>query len=69
MAKRKRKRGGGSKLRLMKDYRDDQYIPYIQEAETGIVQVWRDEPDLTDGDVRGALEEYLNTGLRIGGLR
>lgn len=59
MAKRKRKRGGGSKLQIQKDYRDDQYVPYIHKAETGIIEVWRAEPDLTDGEVRQALRDLI----------
>lgn len=64
MAKRKRKAGesaSGPKLKPMKDYREDQYIPYLHGAETGIVKVWRDIPDLTDGDVRQALRALIKT--------
>ena len=38
MAKRKRKPGGGSKLKPIKDYRSDEYIPYIFKAEAGILE-------------------------------
>lgn len=59
MAKRKRNRGSGSKLRPIKDYRDDEYIPYIFKTETGILQAWTIEPALTDGDVRQALRGLI----------
>ena len=59
MAKRKRNRGSGSKLRPIKDYRDDEYIPYIFKTETGILQAWTIETKLTDGDVRQALRGLI----------
>ncbi len=59
MAKRKRKPGRGSKLRPVKDYHSDKYIPYIFKAETGILQAWGIEPDIRDGDVRQALRGLI----------
>lgn len=60
MAKRKRKPGRGSKLRPIKDYRSDEYLPYIFKAETGILKAWGIEPDMTDGNVRQALRELIS---------
>jgi hypothetical protein len=60
MAKRKRgKSEGGSKLRPIKNYQDDVYLPYIYKAEKGIIYVWEEIPDLTDGDVREALRDLI----------
>lgn len=61
MAKRKRKPGerSGSKLRPIKDYRDDHFTLYIAQVETGIVEAWTIEPDLRDGDVREALRKMI----------
>jgi hypothetical protein len=58
MAKRKRKPGSrkGFTLRPIKDYRSDEYIPYVMKAEIGILQASTIDSDLTDGDVRKALE-------------
>jgi len=61
MAKRKRKPGGGSKLKPVKDYRSDKYIPYIFKVEVGILEAWKMEPDLRDGDVRQALRNFIKT--------
>jgi hypothetical protein len=59
MAKRKHRPGGGSKLRPIKNYRDDEYVPYIFRAESGILQAWAIDPDLRDGDVRQALRNII----------
>lgn len=68
MAKRKRRRGSGSKLRPIKDYRDDQYVPYIAQAETGILEAWTIDPDLRDGNVREALRALMRTMKKSGAL-
>lgn len=68
MAKRKRRPGRGSKLRPIKDYRDDQYVPYIARAETGILQAWSIDPDLRDGDVREALRHLMRPMKQSGQL-
>jgi hypothetical protein len=62
MAKRKRKpgRGKGFKLRLDKDYRSDQYIPYIMNVETGILEAATIDPGLTDGDVKQTIESLIS---------
>ena len=61
MAKRKRKPGErrGSKLRPIKDYRDDYFTLYIAQVETGILEAWTIEPDIRDGDVREALRKLI----------
>ena len=64
MAKRKRKPGGGSKLKPVKDYRSDKYTPYIFKVEIGILEAWKMEPDLRDGDVREALRNLIKTMKR-----
>lgn len=64
MAKRKRKPGGGSKLKPIKDYRSDEYIPYIFKAEVGILEAWKMVPDLRDGDVRQALRNLIKAMKR-----
>lgn len=66
MAKRKRRPNErhGSKLRLAKDYRSDEYVTYIFRAETGILEAWTMKPDLRDGDVRDALRELMRTMKR-----
>jgi len=68
MAKRKRKPGGGSKLRPIKDYRDAEYVPCIFKTETGILESWKMEPDLRDGDVRQALRNIVKTIRHTGQL-
>jgi hypothetical protein len=68
MAKRKRRPGRGSKLRPIKDYREDKYVPYIFKAETGIVQAWAIDPDLRDGDVREALRGLISPLKKSGVL-
>ncbi len=65
MAKRKRRPGHGSKLRPVKDYRDDEYVPYIFKAESGILQAWTLKPDLRDGDVRQALRGLIKKSGQI----
>ena len=62
MAKRKRKPGSGKgfKLRLDKDYRSDQYIPYIMNIETGILEAATINPGLTDGDVKQTVENLIS---------
>ncbi len=62
MAKRKRKpgRSKGFKLRLAKNYRSDKYVPYIMNAEIGILQASAIDPDLTDGDVSQALMDLIS---------
>ena len=65
MAKRKRKPGSGSAksvLKPIKDYRDDQYVPYIYGGERGIINVWQSWPEMTDGDVRQALRKLIKIG-------
>ena len=59
MAKRKRRPGGGSKLRPIKDYRDHEYVPYIMQAETGILQAWSVDRNMRDGDVRQVLRGLI----------
>ncbi len=59
MAKRKRRPGGGLKLRRIKDYRDPEYTFYIMAAETGILQAWAIDSNLRDGDVRKALRSMI----------
>lgn len=61
MAKRKRKSGSGSSLKLMKTYEEPEFIPYIHETEAGIIQVWHEVPTLTDGDVRKALRGVIKS--------
>jgi hypothetical protein len=68
MAKRKRQRGGGSKLQLPKDYRDDHYVPYIIQAETGILEAWAIAPALNDGEVRQTLRQLIRQIDRSGQL-
>jgi hypothetical protein len=68
MAKRKRKPGGGSKLHPVKEYRDDEYVPYIMSVETGILQAWAVNPDLRDGDVREALRGLMSPMKKTGQL-
>lgn len=68
MAKRKRIPGGGSKLRPIKDYRSPEYVPYIFGAETGILQAWKVEPDIRDGDVRQALRDLISPVQKSGEL-
>lgn len=68
MAKRKRKPGGGSKLKPVKDYRSDKYTPYIFKAEVGILEAWKMEPDLRDGDVRQTLRNLIRTMKRTNQL-
>ncbi|GAB4433822.1 MAG: hypothetical protein Fur0044_31280 [Anaerolineae bacterium] len=61
MAKRKRKPGEreGFKLNLTPDYRSEQYVMYIVNAETGLLQAGTIDPDLTDGDVSQALDDLI----------
>ena len=62
MARRKRKASVASKkpiLQSFKDYRDDEFVPYIFVVERGIVHVWQAIPDLRDGDVRQALRRFI----------
>ncbi len=68
MAKRKRKPGGGSKLKPIKDYRDAEYVPYIFKTETGILEAWKLQPDLQDGDVRQTLRNLIKTMKSTGQL-
>jgi hypothetical protein len=68
MAKRKVRSGGGFKLRLEKDYRSDEYIPYIFRTETGILEAWTIEPDLRDGDVRETLRKLISSIKKSGVL-
>ena len=68
MAKRKRKPGGGSKLHPIKDYRSEKYISYIFKTEVGILEAWKMEPDLRDGDVRNALRDLIKTMKRTNQL-
>lgn len=68
MAKRKRRPGGGSKIRPIKDYRADEYTPYIFKAESGILQAWAIEPDLRDGDVRETLRAIMSSIKKTGEL-
>jgi hypothetical protein len=68
MAKRKRIPGGGSKLRPIKDYRSHEYVPYIFSAETGILQAWKVDPDIRDGDVRQALRDLISPLQKSGEL-
>lgn len=66
MAKRKIRSGGGFKLRLEKDYRSNEYVPYIVRVETGILEAWTINPDLRDGEVREALRS-LTTLIKKNG--
>ena len=61
MAKRKRKPGNrkGFQLRVEKDYRSEAYVMYIMNAEIGVLQAAAIDPELTDGDVNGALEDLI----------
>lgn len=68
MAKRKRKKGSGSKLRLEKTYEEDQFIPYFHDAEAGILQTWEAFPDLRDGDVRQVLRGLISDIEKAGEL-
>lgn len=68
MAKRKRRPGGGSKLRPIKNYRDDEFVPYIFNAEKGILMAWTAEPDIRDGDVRQALRDLISPIEKSGQL-
>lgn len=68
MAKRKRSPGSGPKLHPVKEYRSDQYTPYIFKAETGILQAWTIEPDLRDGDVRETLRGLISSIKKTGEL-
>ena len=68
MAKRKRKPGGGSKLKSVTDYRSHKYIPYIFKVEVGILEAWKMEPDLRDGDVRQLLRNLIKTMKRTNQL-
>jgi hypothetical protein len=68
MAKRKVRSGGGFKLRLEKDYRSDEYIPYIFRVESGILEAWTIEPDLRDGDVREILRKLISSIKKTGVL-
>lgn len=68
MAKRKNRPGTGSKVRAPKDYRDDQYLPYIFKAEAGILETWAMEPDLRDGEVREVLRSIMSPIKKSGQL-
>ena len=68
MAKRKRRPGGGSKLRPIKDYRSEEYTPYIFRVESGILQAWAIESDIRDGDVRETLRRIMNSIKKSGNL-
>lgn len=68
MAKRKRRPGGGSKLRPIKDYRDEEYTPYIFKIESGILQAWTVKPDLRDGEVRETLRSIMSSIKKSGEL-
>lgn len=68
MAKRKTQPDTGSKLRVPKDYRDDQYLPYIFKAESGILETWSMEPDLRDGEVREVLRSLMSPIKKTGQL-
>jgi len=61
MAKRKRVPGArpGFKLNLTPDYRSEQYVMYILNAETGLLQAGTISPDLTDGDISQALDDLI----------
>ncbi len=65
MAKRKRRAGGGSKLRPIKNYQDDEYVFYIQQIETGILLAWAVNEDLRDGDVRQTLRGLIKQADKI----
>lgn len=62
MAKRKRKPGErkGFKLRPVKDYRSEEYVHYIMNAEIGILQAATIVPELTDGQVDDALANLIS---------
>ena len=60
MAKRKRRPGQGAKFRPAKNYRDDDYVPYIFRAEHGILEAWTIDRDIRDGDVREALRGLIS---------
>lgn len=70
MAKRKRSNrdGSGSKIRPIKDYRDEHYTSYIFQVETGILEAWTIESDLRDGDVRDVLRRLMQGMKRTGKL-
>jgi hypothetical protein len=57
----KRKRGGrkGFSLSAFKDYRSDEFVPYIMRAEMGLLQAGQVDPTLTDGEVSQALTELM----------
>lgn len=59
MAKRKRGKRKGFSLRLEKDYRSEQYVIYIMNAETGLLQAGTIAPELTDGDIYETLENLI----------
>jgi len=60
MAKRKRQKGSGSKLQLKKTYEEAEFLPYIHDAEAGILDTWEVFPDLRDGDVRQVLRALIS---------
>ena len=68
MAKRKSRLGGGSRLRPIKDYRSEEYTPYIFRVESGILQAWAIESDIRDGDVRESLRSIMSSIKKSGSL-
>lgn len=70
MAKRKRKPGEDRRpvIQPIKDYRSDEYLPYIFQIEAGILQAWAIKPDLRDGDVRDALRRLMSPLKKSGQL-
>jgi len=61
MAKRKRKPGSrkGFKLRPVKDYRSSDFTYYTMNAEIGILQASKIEPDLKDSNVSESLKDLI----------
>ncbi len=59
MAKRKRGKRKGFSLKLETDYRSERFTMYIANAETGILQASKIDPELTDGDVKQGLTDLI----------
>ncbi|MDM8528154.1 hypothetical protein QUF58_08060 [Anaerolineales bacterium HSG24] len=60
MAKRKSKGTGASKIKMPTNYHDEEFVPYIICAETGVLKLDTTNP-LTDGQVRDALKILIKS--------
>ena len=65
MAKRKRRPGSGSKLKVVKNYQDPEYTPYIFQIESGILMAWALDEDIRDGDVRQTLRHLIKQADKL----